>query len=403
MAWISIAKAILFVSSLIYLIIDHVNSRHDTVLENLWTSRIILASLLAFSISLLWTDADQKTALVALVKHGKLLEIVLLVRLIRSASEARIGFTAFALGQGFLLLSSWLLVADVPIAWATASGRGSDYVVFSNYLGQSVIFATMAAVFWHLRSIHLWPPWLGAAFAGTALINVLFWLEGRTGYAVALMMTGLSVMWMVPRHLRFAMLIATPIVLSFALYFASALVHDRMSGLIQESRIYMDQAELVSVPAGRENSSGIRLNAWHQSVQAISDKPWLGHGVGSWSVKIQQLDKTIVGRTESKVLVNNPHQEYLLWGVELGAGGILLLVSLMLGVVCDVRRYTTPVAPAALCVVAAMAVACLFNSALYDGVIGDFFCIALGLLIALGIRIEPALKPQKHQSGIPRP
>jgi hypothetical protein len=31
-------------------------------------------------------------------------------------------------------------------------------------------------------------------------------------------------------------------------------------------------------------------------------------------------------------------------------------------------------------------VACLFNSALYDDLMGDFFCVSLGLLMALGAR-----------------
>jgi len=33
----------------------------------------------------------------------------------------------------------------------------------------------------------------------------------------------------------------------------------------------------------------------------------------------------------------------------------------------------------------ALAVACLFNSTLYDGLIGDFFCVLIGLLLALGL------------------
>ena len=86
------------------------------------------------------------------------------------------------------------------------------------------------------------------------------------------------------------------------------------------------------------------------------------------------------------VKIRNPHQEYLLWGVELGAGGTLLLLLLILCLVRDARQFDPPIARATLSVVAAMAVACLFNSALYDGLIGDFFCVTLGLLMALGLR-----------------
>ena len=40
----------------------------------------------------------------------------------------------------------------------------------------------------------------------------------------------------------------------------------------------------------------------------------------------------------------------------------------------------------------ALAVACLFNSTLYDGLIGDFFCVLIGLLLALGLS-KPAGPP----------
>jgi hypothetical protein len=41
--------------------------------------------------------------------------------------------------------------------------------------------------------------------------------------------------------------------------------------------------------------------------------------------------------------------------------------------------------------VAGLAVACLFNSSLYDALIGDFFCVTLGLLLALGANYKPVV------------
>ena len=384
MAWISIAKFLLFVSSLVYLSASQFNKEKNSAFEKLWTPRVVLAIVLAFSISLLWTEVDLEIALVALVKHAKLLEIVLLVVMIRSTREARIGLTAFAAGQTFLLLSSWLLAAGVPIAWATATGRGSEYVVFSNYLDQSIIFATMAAVFWHLSSDRLWPRWLGGLLAGAALVNVFALLIGRTGYLIALVMVSLSVMWAVPKQLRLNALIAAPMLVLAGLYFGSTQVHDNVSRLLRETQSYAIQGKDESSSGWAENSSGWRLNAWHRSVQAIQESPWLGHGVGSWPVTVKRLEGDTALITFGAI--RNPHQEYLLWGVELGIGGMLLLLSLMFCMVRDARQFKSSVARASLSVLAAMAIACLFNSALYDGLKGDFFCVALGLLLALGLR-----------------
>lgn len=54
----------------------------------------------------------------------------------------------------------------------------------------------------------------------------------------------------------------------------------------------------------------------------------------------------------------------------------------------DALRFERSIAQATMSVVAAMAVACMFNSSLYDALIGDYFCVALGLLMALGVRTK---------------
>lgn len=394
MAWISLAKILIFIFGLAYLIASHVKNRHDSVFNELWTPWAILATVLAFSLSLMWTGADQEVALLTLVKHSKLLEILVLISLIRTAQEARLAMTAFATGQAVLLLSSWSMAAGIPIPWTTSSG--SKYVVFSTYLDQSIIFASTAAVFWQLRSDLVWPRWLGTLLAAAALINVLLLLEGRTGYLVALTVLSLSVMWAMPTRLRVTTLVATPVILLFGLYFGSTQVQERLSKVIHESQTY-------AVQGVSESSSGWRLNAWHRSIEAMKEKPWLGHGVGSWTMTVKRLEGSSATKVFGEGKASNPHQEYLLWGVELGIAGTILLLSFMACLVRDALRFRTAIARSTISVVAAMAVACLFNSALYDGLIGDFFCISVGLLMALGIRSEPKLSNRTILAPAPAP
>jgi hypothetical protein len=42
-------------------------------------------------------------------------------------------------------------------------------------------------------------------------------------------------------------------------------------------------------------------------------------------------------------------------------------------------------------------VACLFNASIYDALIGDFFCVSIGLLLALGLS-----KPANEASAPPQ-
>ena len=379
MALISIAKVILVVSSLFYLGGLCWRLRPDIALRQLWTVPAVLVICLAFALSLVWTVADLGEALTIAVKHAKLIEIVLLVCLIRTAREARIAIGAFALGQAVYVFTAWLLVAGVPIAWAdTHQGR---YVVFSSYLDQSLIFATSAGVIWHLRSLGLWPRWLAALVAVAALVNVLLFQQGRTGYLVAFAMIALAILWDLPRKWRLLCLVAVPTAVMAALYLGSATFQERVSKIVPEGQAYAYQSDIVT-------SSGWRLNAWHRSLQGMRESPLIGHGVGSWTDTAKRLEGSSAAKVFGSGNASNPHQEYLLWGVELGASGILLLVALMVCIFQDASGFETPVARSTLSVLAAMAIACLFNSALYDGLIGDFFVVTLGLLLALGVRMR---------------
>lgn len=382
-AWISLAKFLLFTFGLVYLIGNHWSKRKNPILAQLWTTKIVLVIAIAFAVSLLWTEADTEAALSSYIKHAKLLGILVIVSLIRTEQEARIGILAYAAGQGFLLLSSWLMFLGVPVPWS--ADDATRYVVFSTYLDQSIMFATGASIFWHLRTARLWPKWTGILLAALALINVLLLLEGRTGYLVALTSLSLGVMWAMPRRLRLATLVATPLIVLVALSLGSAQVQQRVTKIIDESQDYA-KTQHGSV----ESSTGWRLNAWHRSLQAINEKPWIGHGVGAWTPAAKRFEGSTAKQIFGEGNHSNPHQEYLLWGVELGIGGLLLLLAFLVCVIRDALTFPAGIRYATLSVLAAMAVACLFNSSLYDDLMGDFLCISLGLLIALGARSKPA-------------
>ena len=384
-AWISLAKVLLFILGLGYLLTSLWTQRGDVALQRLWTTHIILFALVVFAISFWWTRADMDAALLSYVKHAKLLGILLLVSFIRTRREARMGLLFYAGGQGFLLLSSWSLFAGVPIPWA--ADTATKNVVFSTYLDQSIMFAAVAAVFWHLRNEGLWPKWLGTAAALLALTNALLLLEGRTGYLVALSSLSLGLMWAMPLRFRLVTLVVTPLVVLLGLSLASTQVHERVTKIFSESANYSKSQQVATA-----DSSGWRLNAWLRSVQAINAKPLSGYGAGAWTPAIKEFeDSKVATQLYGEGNHSNPHQEYLLWGVELGLGGLLLLIALMVGVARDALQFTISTQRATLSVLAAMAVACFFNSTLYDDWIGDFFCISLGLLLAMGSRSKAAI------------
>jgi O-antigen ligase len=392
MAIISTAKLLLIICGLTTLLLTRRPCGTPHPLAGAWTPVAVLTAFFAFGFSLLWSVAPQAQALGSLAKHGKLIVIILMMLLIRDRREALYALAAFGVAQLFLLISASLLFLHVPVPWATSNMALTDYAVFSSYLDQGIINAVFAALCWHFRFLvpGRFGRQLALLIALLALGNVFFVLNGRSGQAVAIALLSIAIMWELPRRYR-AIVILLPFVLALGLYMGSSKISERLNLVHTEMQAYSINQEPVT-------SSGLRLNFWSKSIQLIGQHPLAGSGVGSWLSEFTRLereknpDRQVGGH-------GNPHQEYLLWGVELGIPGILMLLGLLLCVWRDTLQMGNPYARAAQSALLALAIACLFNSSIYDAQIGDFFCVLLGLLLALGLakKTDRAIAPQHKQ------
>lgn len=380
MAIISVAKFLLLLCGLLALFFNFRSTNKDQPALNAYTPVAILTVILSFAASLLWSIAPEADALGSVAKYGKLLVVVLILYLIRNRREALCALCAFMGAQIFLLVSSWLLFFQVPLPWATSNMALTQYAVFSSYLDQGIMSSVLAALCWHLRS--LMPGRFGrhaaVVLALVALSNVFFILSGRTGHVVAIALVSLAIMWELPKKYR-AAVVAVPFLLALLLFASSSKVRDRLTLVKTEVQSYSTQTASTT-------SSGIRLGLWRSAVDIIGQHPIAGTGVGSWSTEHNRLQRSHNPAHIDIQGNGNPHQEYLLWGVQLGVPGILLFIGLMLSVWRDTQSMPSLYSRSTLSVLAALAVACLFNSSIYDALIGDFFCIAIGLFLALGLQ-----------------
>lgn len=394
MAWVSIGKFALFVFGLSILIwryfiaTDKTEDKHSKPPKN--TSRAILLVLTIFAISLFWTTADMSESVGSLAKYGKLMTILLLPLLLKSRQEVIYALTAFVAAQVFLVSSSWALFWGLPVPWAT-SKIVSYYAVFSTYLDQGLMGATTAAICWHLRALA--PGRFGKYFAVLMVLvflaNVLFVLIGRSGHVVSIVLLSLAVMWQLPIRHRWTVPVI-PIVLLLFFYSVSPKVQNRTDMVKKEIQSFsLEKGE--SLTSG--TSSGVRLQLWSRAIKSISENPVVGSGIGSWSNEYNRIETQLNPQGEMVGERGNPHQEYLHWGVQLGLPGLALLLFLFVSIFQDSKAGDVAVARATQSVVAALAVSCLFNSSIYDALIGDFFCVALGLLLALSGYKTPAVSP----------
>lgn len=386
---ISLSKILLVITTLVVLLRGKQGMVEDASWQNMWTPRLILVILFAFAGSLLWTSAPMAQALGAVGKYGKFLVIPALLVLLRTGREASFALAAFVGAQAFLLISAWLLYFHVPVMWATSNMAKTSYAVFSSYLDQGIMSAVVAALFWHLKALAPNRPLFYAAIAMSllALGNVFIVFTGRTGHLVGIAMVSLAIFWALPRRYRLASLVAPPLLLLLAVFSFENV----------EQRFLRTRTEVSEYSAGigAATSADNRLDFWRASAEAIVQKPLAGAGVGSWATEYNRIVHLEYPAHKDLGINGNPHQEFLLWGVQLGVGGVVLLLGFLGAVMLDLLKMDRPVARAGQSVLAALVVSCLFNSSLYDAYIGDFFCLSLGILLVYGSRSR-ATFPRKE-------
>ena len=374
--FVSLGKLLLVITALICLMNSVVGQKDQLTFVPALTVKWILVSLFAMTLSIAWSTAPNTEAYSSFAKYGKLILIALLPMLIRSRREGLLALTVFVAAQAFLLLSSWMLFLQLPTPWAVSDMAHTHYAVFSSYLDQSIMSAVFAAVCWHLRPLlsQRWHRSAAVLVAMAAVINVFFVLEGRSGHLVAIAMLSMAMMWALPKKYRL-LVILLPFLIALGTYAGSVKVRERANLMIFEASAYGNDTN-------RATSTGIRLGFWSQAIHIIKAHPWTGTGAGSWSTEYNQLERARNTKHVDIAENGNPHQEYLLWGVQLGVPGLLLFCTLIAAMFRDSFKLEGPFKRTTQSVIVAFAVACMFNSSLYDALIGDFFCVLLGLLFA---------------------
>lgn len=368
--------------------------RRSVIAKSLGLHRLIYVAMAAFALSALWSSGSGAAIGKSLSQHGNLLILPLVFFLSKTRKDSVIALRAFMVGQLVLLLSTWALYLNLPVPWAQI-GRTEDgtlYAVFSTYLDQSIMTAVFGAMVWHLRELIPAPIRTASVALATGLaIGAVFGIFiGRTGYVLATALVSLAIYWELPSRWRLAALLV-PLALAGLVSLVAPQAQERALLVKTEVTALMRNAS----PDAVDTSSGVRMNFWKNSLLAIQKQPWIGHGAGSWSSQYDALQpaSALPGYVPT---AGNPHQEYLLWGVELGLPGLALLLAIFVAVwrlsICFEKQARRAVQS----VLVATMVACLFNCALLDALIGDFLCMSLALVLNFGL--QPAILAGKTQT-----
>ena len=315
-AMVSIAKLLLLIAVVGQLFFDVKHRSFPSF--KLWPSMTwwILLAMVWMSLSFLWTESSSADALAGWGRHSRILWFIPVLYLLRSPEQSLLTLKWFVAGMVVVMLSSWALVAGLPVPWATAKELPSLGIVHGSTLEQPVLLTFLAVVLWFMRD-H-WPQghwrWVPIGILLLTVLNVFFVMTGRSGFLVMLVFISMAVWWQLPGRWRW-LVVGLPFVLGALMMVLSPRFQTKTSQVVKD---------VISYQQGSvESNQGQRLDYWHRSLLAVQENPFIGHGVGSWRMNYHRLG----GRQADAP--SNPHQQYLLWLVEAGVVGCILFLGLL--------------------------------------------------------------------------
>lgn len=315
-AMVSIAKLLLLIAVLGQLIKDVKNRSFPSLKSWPQLTWWMLAAMAWMSLSALWTEASTSEALAGWGRHSRILWFLAVFYLLRTSDQALLTLKWFVAGMVIMMLSSWALVIGLPVPWASAKELPSLGIVHGSTLEQPVLLTLLAVVLWFMRD-H-WPQgswrYVPIGILLLTVLNVFFVMTGRSGFLVMLLFITMAVWWQLPKKWRW-LVVGLPFALTALMMQISPRFEAKTSQVISDVSIYRQG----SIQA----SQAQRLDYWHRSLLAMKETPLLGHGVGSWRTNYHRLGGMQVDAP------SNPHQQYLLWGVESGAVGLFLFFGIL--------------------------------------------------------------------------
>lgn len=292
---------------------------------------------------------------------------------------------AFFAAMGLTLFLSWLVgLGLLPLQhWMSEFASINNPVVFHSHITQNnmMAFAVFLALL-NLRAAASRRAKLAwGAFALLAAINVLFMVQGRTGYMVLSVLLAWFAWSTLAGYLHshgkawgwkhgMGVMIAL-IGIAMTAYYASPRLHERVSLVGAEYQAWQPNH-------GKDTSTGQRLDFYYNTLQIVQQHPLFGVGTGGFPAAFaRQVQGTEV------LLTKNPHNEYLMITVQTGVVGLALLLYLFYAM----WRYAPQLGTrferdAARGLVLAYMVNCLFNSALLDHADGLFFAFMTAVFFA---------------------
>ena len=169
-------------------------------------------------------------------------------------------------------------------------------------------------------------------------------------------------------------------VMGTAAWYLSPSTHARFQAGLQ-------QAQNISSESNYTTSVGVRWRMNQEAWRGMLEQPVFGTGLGSWLPRWKPVAVATGQRLEPEMLVrhieiNNPHNDFLLTGMETGVPGLLTVVWLMFAFLRMGWRRRTAASGVTFLLAVSLVFTALINAPLRDAALGMTLLWLLGASIA---------------------
>lgn len=346
-------------------------------------SPVVWAVLLLFAltcIGAIHAHANPVDLKVALSKNAKLLFLPIALSLLddrRWADRALSLFTAsMLLVLALSVLSVFISIPGIRSDAYPVGPNGQlvrDYVVFKDHIVQNLMMSllTLVALVRAASSPAGMARRVWALVALVAAFDILFLVHGRTGYLTLLAIVLLVMGTWLPRRFRLPLGAGLCAALLLA-YLSVPVLQHRVNEVVTAVRTI-----------GQENFSaaGQRLEFYEKTIELIRERPLSGWGTGSYT---RQFCRVVDSPQWCSLGGFHPHNQLLLYGVQLGVVGMLAYLWFLMTPWFEARAMAAQDRTLLRGLALILLISSLFNAPLFFANEANFFLMMLAVLLARG-------------------
>ncbi len=369
---IGTAPTFLFMALSIFFWITSGNytKKFNLLINNKFAQSVVIL-IFIFFLGSIYSNAEYDEIIYQILKYTKLFFILIGLSLVTDKKWQKIGINVFCIAMLItLFLSLTSVIFPLSFVKGTAGGASNNHFVFKDHIAQNLLMSYFALVMLvkSQETPKILIKYISFVIALLAIIDIVFFVQGRTGYISLVINILLFIIYFSPRKKIWLYIILA--VISSSILF----------GLSKNftSRIELAATEFQNKESKELTSVGQRVEFFKKSLELIKERPILGWGTGSYA---QQFCRVAISEEWCQAGKFHPHNQFMAIGVQIGLLGIGVFLYFLWSAIETARKLDLHQKVLALGLISTLIVDSFLHAPLFLVSEAQFFIIMLGLLL----------------------